>query len=413
MIRFLLCLLMIISLGGSSIAQTATPKKTTPAVKKPATSTAAKPATKAATTAKPTGTPAKKPATPVKKAQPVKVDKIYKTDSVTILKGKVITMTDDSIYYYPAATPKLRKRVAVTAVYKIVYANGTTKLVEPKPVPEEVVEDVKEEVVEKKEEPVAEPVVIVDEITLKTGAVITGRIVSQQKAKIGYRTASNMESGEELFIASSKVWKLKYGATGQEVVINPVKEKAAKATKEKEPKPAKEPKEKKVKEEATAGDGRVYRKFKVDVTLGYSQIMEDAVDASYGFNFSVEPKYNVLDNLAVGLKLEAAGFILSDDEDYLTLASLPSVSLTSEYYFGKKTVRPYIGIAAGAYFPKVYEFDDETITYSGDTKFGFAPRVGVQIGHFRVGAEYNIVEDGSFLSIKLGASIGGGKKKRK
>lgn len=410
MIRLLLCLFMITLLGGSSIAQTATPKKTAPAAKKPVTTTA-KPTTAKPTTTKPTtGTAAKKPATPVKKAQPVKVDKIFKTDSVTILRGKVITMTDDSIYYYPAATPKLRKRVAVTAVYKIVYANGTTKLVEPKPVVEEVVEEVKEEVVEKKEEPVVEPVVIVDEITLKTGAVITGRIVSQQKAKIGYRAASNMESGEELFVASNKVWKLKYGATGQEVVINPVKEKVAKT---KEPKLAKEPKEKKVKEEVASTDGRVYRKFKVDVTLGYSRIMEDAIDVSYGFNFSVEPKYNVMDNLAVGLKLEAAGFILSDDEDYLTLASLPSVSLTSEYYFGKKTVRPYVGISAGAYFPKTYVFDEETITFSGDAKFGFAPRAGVQIGHFRVGAEYNFVEDGNFLSIKLGASIGGGKKKRK
>lgn len=408
--RFLLCLLTIGLLSTSSFAQTATPKKTTTPVKKPAT-TATKPVTKPATsTAKPGTTTAKKPATPVKKAQPVKTDKIFKTDNVTILKGKVITITEDSIYYYPAATPKLRKRVAVEAVLKIVYANGTTKLIEPKPVPEEVVEEVKEEVVEKKEEPVAEPVVIIDEITLKSGAVITGRIVSQQKAKIGYRVGDNLDSGEQLFVASSKVWKLKYGATGQEVIINPVKEKTAKT---KEPKPAKEPKEKKVKEEVTSTDGRVYRKFKVDVTLGYSRIMEDAVDASYGFNFSVEPKFNVLDNLAVGLKLEAAGFILSDDEDYVTLASLPSVSLTSEYYFGKKTVRPYIGVSAGAYFPKTYKFDDETITYSGDTQFGFAPRVGVQIGHFRVGAEYNIVEDGNFLSIKLGASIGGGKKKRK
>lgn len=404
--RFLLYLLMIGFLSTSSFAQTSTPKKTTTPVKKPAT-TAAKPAT---FTAKPGTTTAKKPATPVKKAQPVKTDKIFKTDNVTILKGKVIKITEDSIYYYPAATPKLRKRVAVEAVNKIVYANGTTKLIEPKPIPEKVVEEVKEEVVEKKEEPVAEPVVIIDEITLKSGAVITGRIVSQQKNKIGYRIGDNLDSGEQLFVASSKVWKLKYGATGQEVIINPVKEKTAKT---KEPKPAKEPKEKKVREEVATTDGRVYRKFKVDVTLGYSRIMEDVVDASYGFNFSVEPKFNVLDNLAVGLKLEAAGFILSDDEDYVTLATLPSVSLTSEYYFGKKKVRPYIGVSAGAYFPKVYEFDDETITYSGDTQFGFAPRAGVQIGHFRVGAEYNIVEDGNFLSIKLGASIGGGKKKRK
>lgn len=410
MLRILLCLLMITFLGGSSIAQTATPKKTAPAAKKPATTTTAKPATKPATTAKPTTTAAKKPATPVKKAQPVKVDKIYKTDSVTVLKGRIATMTEDSIYYYPSATPKLRKRVALTAVYKIVYASGKTKLIEPKPEPEEVVEEVKEEVVEKKEEPVAEPVVIIDEITLKTGAVITGRIVSQQKSKIGYRVGDNLDSGEELFVASSKVWKLKYGATGQEVIINPVKEKVSKT---KEPKPAKEPKEKKVKEEVATTDGRVYRKFKVDITMGYSGIMEDAVDASYGFNFSVEPKFNVMDNLAVGLKLEAAAFILSDDEDYLTVASLPSVSLTSEYYFSKKTVRPYVGISAGAYFPKVYEFDDETITYDGETKFGFAPRVGVQIGHFRVGAEYNFVEEGNFLSIKLGASIGGGKKRRK
>ena len=420
MLRILLLFLMTAAVAGTSLAQTATKQGTAPA-KKPAATTTAKPTGAKPAAAKPsTTTPAKKTTTTqAKKPQPA-TDKLHKIDNVTILRGKIIRITSDSVYYYPSANPKVRKRVALNQLYKIVYANGTTKMIEPEPVAEEpekeVVEAVDTTTVTKEPEPAPAPVVVVDEIVLKTGAVITGRILSQQKAKIGYRAASSMDSGPELFIPTNKIWKLKYGATGQEVVLNPVKEKAA--AKEKKPKPEKAPKEPKAPREpkpavAQAGDGPVYKKFKVDVTTGYSHFMEEGADVNFGFNFSVEPKYNVMDNLAVGLKLEAAGFFLATDEDFSTLLSLPSASLTSEYYFGKKTVRPYIGVAAGMYFPKLYLFDDELIKESGDATFGFAPRAGVQIGHFRIGAEYNIVEDGSFLSVKLGASIGGGKKKRR
>jgi len=50
------------------------------------------------------------------------------------------------------------------------------------------------------------------------------------------------------------------------------------------------------------------------------------------------------------------------------------------------------------------------------SKFGFAPRAGFELGHFRTALEYNIAGktgsiNNNYLSIKLGFFIGGGRNK--
>ncbi|TAE31744.1 MAG: hypothetical protein EAZ91_06420 [Cytophagales bacterium] len=165
---------------------------------------------------------------------------------------------------------------------------------------------------------------------------------------------------------------------------------------------------------ASYAQAQTYRKFKVDMTSGYSRPTSGVGDVSGGLNLSIEPKYNVTDQIAVGLKFEATVLASADriGSDGLLLAVVRSSSLTGEYYFGSKTVRPYLGVGVGLYRPAIIDTSEgfESIDIGAERQFGFAPRLGLQMGHFRLGVEYNMVKDSNFFSIKTGTTIGGGRK---
>jgi outer membrane protein W len=154
-----------------------------------------------------------------------------------------------------------------------------------------------------------------------------------------------------------------------------------------------------------------YGAFKVDVMFGYANPASSTATAKGGITFSLEPKYNLTDNIAVGLQLGST--ILTSSNSAVGIAALGNYSLTGEYYFTENRVRPFAGIGAG-----LYKFGDIEITSGGQTQtisgggsvFGFAPRAGLQIGHFRIAAEYNLVKDSNFLALKIGATIGGGSR---
>lgn len=225
-----------------------------------------------------------------------------------------------------------------------------------------------------------------DEITLKNGAVVAGRIGNIQGDKVGYRPANSLNSGPELFIKAAEIKKVKFGVTGQEIVMN--------ASNGKTEKNGKRP---------------VYRKFKVDVMAGYSHYLEEGI-YNYGINYTIEPKYNILDNLAVGLKLEAVDFRLVYDDVTEDITSL-SAALSTEYYLGKKVFRPFFGMSVGYYsflsdYNSVYS---DRVTESSD--FGGGPKIGFQVGHFRFATEMNFTNENVFVCLKLGGTIGGGKRK--
>ena len=152
-----------------------------------------------------------------------------------------------------------------------------------------------------------------------------------------------------------------------------------------------------------------YGAFKVDVMLGYANPSAGLVKG--GLTFSIEPKYNLTDNIAVGVQLGST--LLASDAAGIGILGLNNYSLTGEYYFTENKLRPFAGIAAGLYAPADVEVTINGQTNKipgGDSRFGFAPRAGIQLGHFRLAAEYNLVKDSNFLSIKLGATIGGGSR---
>ncbi len=164
-----------------------------------------------------------------------------------------------------------------------------------------------------------------------------------------------------------------------------------------------------------------YHPFKVDLglLLGEVNAHDMGLIAPY-----VEPKYNINNHFSLGLRMEYIFYSKESFIDYDPNNSYWSdfdadgwgfsALLTSDYYFNNHYVRPFIGAGAGIY----YSYISKTNSYLGEKEkalsFGYVPRMGLNIGQFRISCEYNFIVsdklDLSYVSFKLGYEIGGGKK---
>jgi outer membrane protein W len=172
-------------------------------------------------------------------------------------------------------------------------------------------------------------------------------------------------------------------------------------------------------------------KFRVGLDLGYTV----PSNGGGGVLFSLEPKYNIKDNMNVGLRIGAAAMVRDiESEGENTTAKLSangSYVGTYDYYFngsGSSFV-PYIGGGAGYYSIANVEFDDSESESSNTAldatgKMGGLIRGGFEWGKFRMGVEYNLVPkstlqdmsganvgeiSNSYIGIHLGFFVGGGK----
>ncbi|MFN8244845.1 MAG: OmpW family outer membrane protein [Ferruginibacter sp.] len=156
---------------------------------------------------------------------------------------------------------------------------------------------------------------------------------------------------------------------------------------------------------------QVFKKFKVDVSLGYAKPESSETDG--GVLFAIEPKYAIIDQIAVGLRMEAAVTAKIDNvgDDSKAKANV-SYLLTGDYYFNNNKFRPFGGLGAGLFtFASVDTNTASAADVPIDSKFGFMARAGFEYGHLRLGLEYNFVSDkAGYFGIKLGACIGGGRK---
>lgn len=171
--------------------------------------------------------------------------------------------------------------------------------------------------------------------------------------------------------------------------------------------------------------------FKVDVSLGYA--IPGGSGAKGGVLFAVEPKYAVQSQIAVGLRMEAAviaRFSGYDADGYPNNASVKAAAsylATGDYYFTDNySFRPFAGAGAGIFSLASAEVNSTSDGVSAGSKFGGMIRAGIEMSHFRLGVEYNIVPKTTFtgfdnngdetkltskngyLGIKLGVCIGGG-----
>jgi len=167
-----------------------------------------------------------------------------------------------------------------------------------------------------------------------------------------------------------------------------------------------------------------YKPFKVDLGVLYG--IGTAEDYSGGIGFYIEPKYNITDNIAVGLKGEVAIIGGADvDGQSINISAISTYQLTGDYYFGDSNVRPFGGLGVGIYSLGSVDTGVAGASLEYGSNLGFAPRVGLLLGHLRLAAEYNIITGAgeqevaglgtvefasrNYISIKLGFEIGGGR----
>ncbi|WP_276501735.1 outer membrane beta-barrel protein [Terrimonas pollutisoli] len=171
--------------------------------------------------------------------------------------------------------------------------------------------------------------------------------------------------------------------------------------------------------------------FKVDVSLGYA--IPGGTGAKGGVLFAVEPKYAVMSNLAVGLRMEAAviarfsGYDAEGNVNEASVKAAGSYLLTGDYYFSDNySFRPFGGVGAGIFSLASAEVNSTQEGVSAGSKFGGMIRGGFEMKHFRLGIEYNLIPKtdvigydnngepatmkakNGYLGIKVGFCIGGG-----
>ncbi|MCS5491838.1 outer membrane beta-barrel protein [Algoriphagus limi] len=142
-------------------------------------------------------------------------------------------------------------------------------------------------------------------------------------------------------------------------------------------------------------------------------------DGGIGALVNIEPKINVGDNMNVGIRFGVAG--LAKDVTYYDItkdyegevSGNVSITGTFDYYFnnGGSNFAPYIGVGYGYYGLSSVEIDASNIDNVdvGDLEanFKWAPmvRAGIELGKFRMGAEYNFIPN-SDLQNTSGTVIG-------
>jgi outer membrane protein X len=160
-----------------------------------------------------------------------------------------------------------------------------------------------------------------------------------------------------------------------------------------------------------------FKPFKFDIAFGYA--VPGGSGSKGGVIFAMEPKYALNDYITVGLRLEGAATARvtmdANGNDYTgDVKASASYLLTGDYYFTTTKLRPFAGIGAGLYRNAAVDLTSDDV--QSGSKFGFAPRAGFELGHFRTAIEYNVAGksgefNNNYLGIKLGFFVGGGRLK--
>lgn len=148
--------------------------------------------------------------------------------------------------------------------------------------------------------------------------------------------------------------------------------------------------------------------------------------------FAMEPAYRLNDKILIGFRTEVIGFVSMMGSSN---SSLGSMGLNGQYYFNTTSSRLFCGLGVGLYNPSNNFIMSNTDARNQRDGFGIYPRLGFDFGHGRLMLEYNLIQkmnnyispginaiingaqghyemvNPSYLSLKIGFFIGGGKKK--
>lgn len=185
----------------------------------------------------------------------------------------------------------------------------------------------------------------------------------------------------------------------------------------------------------TCATAQEKNKFRIGMDLGYIK----PIEGNGGASFAIEPKFNITDNMNVGLRVGTALMARSvtdagGNKVNAKLTGNVNFALTYDYYIKSagSSFAPYIGVGVGNYrisAANVTIGDNSTlnttakdIALNSESKFGALGRIGFEVGKVRLGAEYNFVPksvqninkqdfkyQNSYVGVTLGFYLGGGK----
>lgn len=159
-----------------------------------------------------------------------------------------------------------------------------------------------------------------------------------------------------------------------------------------------------------------YQAIRVDLTFFAAYAPADAT--AWGAGLALEPKYNVTDRLAAGLRLEASGFVSQDVKATSGAGSSANVSqgaravtailAKGDYYLTTSSVRPFVGLGLGFY--RIGAGSQSVSTGGGGSAsvvqsagafsgFGFCPQLGLNLGGFRLAATYHVLTGGDMVMV--------------
>ena len=171
--------------------------------------------------------------------------------------------------------------------------------------------------------------------------------------------------------------------------------------------------------------------FRVGIDLGYAI----PTAGGGGAIFTIEPKYNIADNMNIGLKIGGAGMVkdIKSTIGQPTTAKIGAVAFytaTFDYYFNEsgKDFVPFLG--AGISYNGLANVEittgnsNQPTSIDANTKLGVLLMGGFEYQHFRLAIEYNLIPESklqnisgttigsisnSYFGINLGFYFGGGK----
>ncbi len=172
-----------------------------------------------------------------------------------------------------------------------------------------------------------------------------------------------------------------------------------------------------------------YQPVRVDLTLVVAYGGSGDISA-WGGGIAVEPKYNLTDQLSLGLRLEYSGLV---SQSY-TLAGLDlsmsargvlAILAKADYYFTTSSSRPFLGLGAGYYSIGSSDVGSTGVSAEAFSGFGVFPQFGVNFGHFRLAVGYHaifgeaqtVVVAGiapptlskNYVAFEIGGTFGGGR----
>lgn len=171
---------------------------------------------------------------------------------------------------------------------------------------------------------------------------------------------------------------------------------------------------------AIGAQAQDFNQYKVGLGFGYAA----PADGGGGIAVYFEPGYRVNDLISVQLRIESAAMAKFVNGQTGSVSANGSYTVNGQYYFGTSNVRPYAGLGLGIFAIANASVNTSGGQLDGGSVLGFYPRVGVDVGHFNLLLDYNIVGSSpyvantgeefdvknSYLSLKAGFTVGGGKK---